>query len=86
MIRQLIPLALSANTITLMWLVGSKRLLGWVLGLVGQVGWFIFIVVFEAWGLLPLAVALTFVYSRNLWRWRREARTPVPESAGVQRS
>lgn len=69
--RQLIPLALSINTIVLMWLVGSRRLLGWVLGLVGQVGWFAFIAVFEAWGLLPLSIALTFVYARNLWRWWR---------------
>lgn len=71
MIRQLIPLVLSVNTLALMWLVGNKRVLGWVLGLGGQVVWFAFIVVFEAWGLLPLAIGLTVVYARNLVRWRR---------------
>jgi hypothetical protein len=74
--RQLIPLALSVNTVTLMWLVGNKSVLGWVLGLLGQVGWFTFVIVFEAWGLLPLAVALTAVYARNLMRWRREGEPP----------
>lgn len=73
-LRQLLPLTLSANTIALMWLVGDRRTVGWVLGLVGQVGWFAFIVVFEAWGLLPLTVALTIVYARNLRRWRRSER------------
>ena len=72
---QLIPLALSANTIAVMWLAGSKRALGWALGLAGQAGWLLFAFVFRAWGLLPLVVALTFVYGRNLWRWQREGRS-----------
>lgn len=71
---QLIPLALSANTIALMWLVGDRRTLGWVLGVCGQAVWFVFIVVFDAWGLLPLATVLTVVYARNLLKWRREDR------------
>ncbi|MGH9248070.1 MAG: hypothetical protein ACRD0W_00905 [Acidimicrobiales bacterium] len=75
--RQLIPLALSINTIAVMWLAGDKRALGWALGLFGQAGWFAFIVVFEAWGLLPLSVALTFVYSRNLWRWTQSEPEPA---------
>lgn len=69
--KQLIPLILSVNTLTVMWLVGNKRTLGWTLALIGQAVWFLFIVVFEAWGLLPLAVGLTVVYSRNLWHWWR---------------
>lgn len=69
---QLIPLALSANTIALMWLVGNRRTLGWVLGLAGQAMWFVFIAVFDAYGLLPLAVVLTVVYARNLAKWRKE--------------
>jgi hypothetical protein len=73
--RQLIPLALSANTIVLMWLAGNKNTLAWVLGLLGQVGWFAFVVLFDAWGLLPLCVALTVVYGRNLWRWWHEPQT-----------
>lgn len=71
MSAQLIPLALSVNTIVVMWLAGSKRTLGWALALAGQAGWLLFAIVFKAWGLLPLVVALTFVYSRNLLRWRK---------------
>lgn len=72
---QLIPLALSANTIALMWLVGDRRTLGWVLGVAGQAIWFLFIFVFDAYGLLPLAIVLTIVYARNLVKWRRENAT-----------
>jgi hypothetical protein len=71
-VRQILPLALSVNTIVVMWMVGSKSALGWTLALIGQVGWLLFVFVFEAWGLLPLVVALSFVYTRNLWRWTRE--------------
>jgi len=70
-IRQILPWLLSANTITVMWLAGSKRPVAWVLGLVGQAGWVAFAVLYAAWGLLPLAVALMFVYGRNLRRWTR---------------
>lgn len=71
LMRQLIPLALSVNTVAVMWLAGSKRSLGWLLGLAGQGLWIVFSVVFEAWGLLPLAAVLIVVYARNLWRWTR---------------
>jgi hypothetical protein len=70
--RQLIPLATSVITIIGMWLAGNKDPRAWVLGLANQTLWLTFIVVFQAWGLLPLLVALVIVYSRNLRRWRRE--------------
>lgn len=73
MIKQLIPLALSVNTLLAMWMAGNRNHLSWLLGLIGQIGWFAFIFVFEAWGLLPLAIALTVVYSRNLIKWRKDA-------------
>jgi hypothetical protein len=72
-VRQLLPLALSVNTVAVMWLAGSHRALGWLLGLIGQAGWALFIVIFEAWGLVPLCLVLTIVYTRNLTKWRREA-------------
>lgn len=78
--RQLLPLALSLNTVAVMWLAGSKRWLGWALGLAGQAGWALFVVVFAAWGLLPAVVALTFVYGRNLYRWRSDVTALDPDS------
>lgn len=79
--KQLIPLLLSANTLTLTWLVGNRRTSGWVLGCIGQALWFVFIFTWQVWGLLPLAVGLTIVYARNLLRWRREQRA---ENAGYE--
>ena len=45
-----------------MWLAGNQNRAAWMLGLLNQAFWLMFIVMYEAWGLLPLAVALTFVY------------------------
>lgn len=73
--RQILPLLLSAITIYGMWLAGEKRSAGWAVGLANQVPWLAFIIVFEAWGLLPLTVALIVTYSRNLLRWRAEERS-----------
>lgn len=79
-LRQIIPLLLSANTLVLTWLVGNRRTAGWVLGCLGQALWFVFIITWQVWGLLPLAVGLSIVYTRNLVRWRREERArPTPE-------
>lgn len=72
LLRQTLPLALSINTLVLMWLAGSKRVLGWWLAVGGQAGWAAFIVMFGAWGLAPMCVGLTIIYIRNLIRWRRE--------------
>lgn len=71
--KQLVPLALSAITLWGMWLAGSKNPKGWTVGLVNQVLWFVFILMFGAWGLLPLNVALVVVYSRNLRKWKAVA-------------
>jgi hypothetical protein len=71
MIRLLLPWLLSANTIAVMWLAGSKRSLALVLGLTGQAGWIAFAILYAAWGLLPLSIVLIAVYGRNLHRWTR---------------
>ena len=70
--HQLIPLATSFVTVFGIWLAGNKNYWGWVCGICNQALWFTFIVLFEAWGLLPLMFALLFIYSRNLIKWRRE--------------
>lgn len=71
---QLIPLATSVVTVLGMWLAGNKNVLGWYLGIANQALWLTFIIAFEAWGLLPLLVVLLFVYSRNVYRWKKEAK------------
>lgn len=74
MIRQLLPFVTGMVTLIGMWAAGSHRSWSWGLGIANQALWFAFIVAFGAWGLLPLNVALVVVYSRNLLKWRREAR------------
>lgn len=71
--RQLIPLATSVVTLVGMWLAGNKDPRAWIVGLANQVLWLAFIVLFGAWGLLPLLVSLVVIYTRNLIKWRREA-------------
>lgn len=69
--RTLIPLLTSIVTIIGIWLAGSHRWEGWAVGLGNQLLWLVFIVMFKAWGLLLLTAALSFVYTRNLLRWKR---------------
>jgi hypothetical protein len=69
---QIIPWMLSANTLALTYLVGNKSNAGWLLWVIGQAMWFLFIVTWQVWGLLPLAIGLTILYARNLVKWHRE--------------
>lgn len=74
---QIIPWLLSANTLTLTYLVGNKSNAGWLLGVIGQAMWFLFIITWQVWGLLPLAIGLTILYARNLVKWHREKNEEV---------
>ncbi len=80
--KSLLPWATSMGTLLGMWLVGQKRSVGWIVGLVNQVLWVTFAVVFEAWGLLPLTLALIVIYSRALMAWRAEERETFAVVAG----
>lgn len=64
-----LPYLLSANTIYTMLLAGNKKRGAWVFGLFGQLGWLVWIVLTQAWGLLPMNIALWFVYGRNYVKW-----------------
>lgn len=83
-LNQAIPLVLSINTLVLTWMVGNRKTAGWVLGCIGQVLWFVFIFTWQVWGLLPLAIGLTIVYARNLYRWRREQRAENAEFVAAE--
>lgn len=72
--RTLLPWATSAGTLLGMWLVGQKRSVGWIVGLVNQVLWVTFAIVYAAWGLLPLTLALIVIYTRALVQWRKDER------------
>lgn len=72
--KAFLPWATSAGTLLGMWLVSQKRSVGWIVGLVNQVLWVTFAVVYSAWGLLPLTLALIVIYTRALLRWREDER------------
>ena len=65
-----IPWVLSAWTLGTMWMAGNKSQWAWVSGMASQGLWAVFAVSVEAWGLLPLPIALSVIYARNLRKWR----------------
>lgn len=66
-----LPWLLSAVTIWMTVLAGNKHRLAWVIGLVNQALWLCWIVAADAWGLIPMNLALWIVYARNHLRWAR---------------
>jgi hypothetical protein len=69
-----IALALSlATSVVTMWsmkLAGDKSATAWLISLANQGLWAMFILVYQAWGLVPLNVALSVIYWRNWRAWR----------------
>lgn len=78
LVLELLPWALSAMTIAVMWLAGSKNPFAWRLSIVNQALWSLWIISAEAWGLLPMNLAMYVVAIRSLLRWeRRQKFDPV---------
>lgn len=69
-----LPWLLSVITIWMTVLAGNKHPSAWAIGFANQGLWLGWIVASEAWGLLPMNLALWIVYARNHWQWnKREA-------------
>lgn len=68
---EVLPWLLSLNTIVMNIMVGNKNKWSWALGLAGQVLWLVWILMVEAWGLIPLNLALWVIYIRNHIKWRK---------------
>lgn len=86
MTDQILPALLSAATIAVLWLAGSKRSEAWIVGLAAQVLWAVWAVSIGAWLLLPQIPAIAFVYARNLRKWRREQRKAAAAPTDSERS
>lgn len=69
---------MSALTISVMLLAGSKNKWAWRISLVNQFLWLYWIVSTKTWGLLPMNIAMFGVAGRNLWLWERSS--PNPEA------
>ena len=66
------PWLLSVLTVTTYWAIGNRAWWCWHLGLFTQGVWFIWIPLSGVWGLLPTAIFLTLVQTRNAIKWQRE--------------
>lgn len=64
-----LPWLLSAVTIWMNLMAGNKHRLAWLIGLGNQALWLVWIVVAEAWGFIPMNLALWAVYARNHLKW-----------------
>jgi len=53
-------------------MAGNKHPQAWLIGLGNQLLWLVWIYVVGAWGLLPMNIALWFVYGRNHLKWTRD--------------
>lgn len=71
-IRIYLPWLMSAVTIYMTLMAGNKAPWAWAVGLGNQVFWLTWIIATEAWGLLPMTAALTFVYTRNHLKWTQK--------------
>lgn len=68
-----LPWVLSALSLAMSWLTGSKWRHVWLYGLFIQCLWLAWVLASGKWGFLPLTASLFFVYARNHFRWAREA-------------
>jgi hypothetical protein len=72
LVLKYLPWLLSALTIYSTVLAGNKSRHAWALALVNQALWLFWIVGSEAWGFVPMNLALWVVYGRNHMRWRNQ--------------
>ena len=67
-----LPWLLSAITIYMTILAGNKSRWAWVVGLVNSSLWLLWIIASASWGLIPMNIALWFIYARNYLKWNKE--------------
>ena len=71
-IKTYLPWVLSALTIWITIMQGNKHPKAWLIGLFSQCLWLTWILVDQAWGLLPLNFTLWVLYYRNHIKWKKD--------------
>lgn len=66
-----LPWLLSCITIWMTLMAGNLHRKAWLIGLFNQTLWLLWICSAEAWGFLPLNIAMCIIYGRNHWKWSR---------------
>lgn len=64
------PWIISCVTIASLFRAGDGKQDAWVIALAGNSLWLIYIIAARAWGLLPMNIALWYVYARNYRKWQ----------------
>lgn len=72
-ITSYLPWLLSACSLLMSVLTGNLWRFAWVFGLGIQCLWLIWIAAAQAYGFLPLCLALFVIYTRNHFKWRAQA-------------
>lgn len=73
-LRIYLPWLLSVLSLLMSVLTGNKHRHAWLFGLGIQCLWLIWIFAAQAYGFLPLCIALFVIYTRNHFKWAKEAR------------
>lgn len=68
-IKNDLPWLLSIITIYMTILAGNKHKNAWIVGLINQALWTLWIITTKTHGLLPMNIALWFLYGRNHLKW-----------------
>jgi hypothetical protein len=74
-----LPYLLSTITIYQVFLAGNKNVHAWIIGIGNQVLWLTWILVSQNYGLLPMNVAMWVLYTRNHFKWKKEASSTKKE-------
>ena len=69
MIVTYLPWLLSAGTVLNIWLLANKRREGFLVGLAAQPVWLVLDWQVEAYGLMPLALVLGYLYIKGWRNW-----------------
>jgi hypothetical protein len=70
----LVQLTASALTPTASWFYGNKSKLGPWFGIASQVPWNLIMIPGGLWGLAPVNAMMLVIHTRNLLKWRADAR------------
>ena len=68
--EMVLELTTSGLTLLTMWALAEKKRWGFKVGLLNQVCWLSITVMEGVWGLLPLTVAITWIYWKGLRKWK----------------
>jgi uncharacterized membrane protein len=80
----ILDLVISVVTIIQMYLLSRKAKSGLYVGIFSQFLWFAFIITTGSWGLLPLNIALWYIFLTGILKWKDDRTFPGEEVRSPQ--